>query len=165
MSVEDLAILLITLIIYLVSGVVSRKKKRSASTRRTGHRGPMRTQAQGERHDPRAAERTRETEKGFAEAFGQREQHTACEERPLHLHEVTQTAFSLAEEGEDPCHAGGVYEHGFGGAATQLESDAEELDANKAEENAIAQDILRGVIMSEILTRPRERMAAQRSRR
>ena len=157
---EDLAILLITLIIYLVSGVVSRKKKRSASTQRTGHRGPMRTQAQGERHDPRAAERTRETEKGFAEAFGQREQHTACEERPLHLHEVTQTAFSLAEEGEDPCHAGGVYEHGFDGAAPQGE-----VDANQAEENAIAQDILRGVIMSEILTRPRERMAAQRSRR
>ncbi|MBQ4609363.1 MAG: hypothetical protein IJB18_07260 [Clostridia bacterium] len=156
---EDFAVLLIAFVVYLVFGSASQKKKQNARKRNAEKRGPIRTRTQGARQDAREAGRTRETEKGFAEAFGQSTQKKAgCETRPLHLHEVTQSAFERAQEGEDPCHAGGAYD--FDSDAPQSGTFPEETGENPA-----AQDILRGVIMSEILTRPSGRMAAQRSRR
>lgn len=83
-----------------------------------------------------------------------------CQTSRLHLHEVTQSELLEAAEGEDPCHAG----HAPGStkaerteiAAPEREALGEAASEEEAPDER-AQDILRGVIMSEILTRPCER--------
>ena len=81
------------------------------------------------------------------------------EQPPIHLHQVTEQEFEAAQEGEDPCHAGGVtavrLEHHDGEDASEADLEAMRLDS----------DILRGVIMSEVLMRPAERAALRRIRR
>ena len=72
-----------------------------------------------------------------------------CDKRPLHLHEVSQPQMAQAGEGEDPCHAG--YH------APEEPSPIYAPEAAQADFRA--QELLRGVIMSEILKRPCERMA------
>ena len=63
-----------------------------------------------------------------------------------------------AGEGEDPCHAGG--------APKRPEPDeAYEPTEEEARRAAFQSDVLRGVIMSEILTRPGERAAVRRMKR
>jgi len=59
-----------------------------------------------------------------------------------------------AAEGEDPCHAGGVQS-----AVVLQESEI----ADETQQD-LAQNVLRSVIMSEVLMRPNERRALQRSR-
>ena len=78
-------------------------------------------------------------------------QRPACDTQRIHLHEATQEQMNLAAEGEDPCHAAGV-------DPLQTEDDSAMETSAQGEVNPIAQDMLRGVIMSEILTRPCERM-------
>ena len=149
---EDFPILLLFLIIYLVtasSGKKGKKKKRA----------PMRTAREGERMDARQMKRNQETAAGFASAFERiPKQETltkdaACDVRPLHLHQVTQEQMSEAGEGEDPCH--------IGGNRRDLEFEEYAYD----DRYALGQDVLRGVVMSEILIRPQERRAMQRNRR
>ena len=81
------------------------------------------------------------------------------EQPPIHLHQVTKQQLEAAQEGEDPCHAGGVtavrLEHHDGEDASEADLEAMRLDS----------DILRGVIMSEVLMRPAERAALRRIRR
>ena len=116
----------------------------------------MRTRAQGEQADRRAQERDQQTQAGFGDAFDHSWQHAEkmpCQEQPMHLHEVSQQQFLSAAEGEDPCHAGGVSRKD------------EFFDVQNTEHDTLAQDVLRGVIMSEILMRPHERAALRRGRR
>ena len=84
--------------------------------------------------------------------------HEDCEKERLHLHQVSQDQMEYAGEGEDPCHKGGEI----------MEERAESEDAYQLQERVGigmgAQEILQGVIMSEILTRPQQRRAMQRSR-
>lgn len=77
-----------------------------------------------------------------------------CERKPLHLHEVTQQQFAAAGEGEDPCHAGHAPER-----------EQSILLEETPEPHPLADDVLRGVIMSEILQRPCDRMARRDYRR
>lgn len=95
-----------------------------------------------------------------------------CESRPLHLHEVTQAQMQAAGEGEDPCHRGGIVLE-----ATPVPRAAGMMDAEKdspvyaspfdADEDArreqLRRDLVRGVVMSEILTTPRQRRALRRA--
>lgn len=84
----------------------------------------------------------------------------ACASSRLHLHEVTQQQMHDSAEGEDPCHRGGVR------AEEDIhDSAAFSYDEQGEENTALAQDVLRGVIMSEILTRPIERAAMKRNGR
>ena len=76
----------------------------------------------------------------------------------LHLHEVTQAQMMSAGEGEDPCHAGGAER-----SVSQRESILGELET--AADNEAARELLRGVILSEILERPCERRARRLNRR
>ena len=76
----------------------------------------------------------------------------------LHLHAVTQERLRTAGEGEDPCHAGGAVR-----PAAQREPVPD--DAEHAQDNEAARELLRGVILSEILERPcarRERLQHRR---
>ena len=81
------------------------------------------------------------------------------EQPPIHLHQVTEQEFEAAQEGDDPCHAGGLtavrLEHHDGEDASEADLEAMRLDS----------DILRGVIMREVLMRPAERAALRRIRR
>ena len=80
-----------------------------------------------------------------------------CERSRIHLHEVSQQQMDGAGEGEDPCHRGS--------AAVADTPDDFSYDEEEKERSAFAQDVLRGVIMSEILTRPCKRTASQRTGR
>ena len=61
-----------------------------------------------------------------------------------------------AGEGEDPCHVGAAPER------PPMDDETKETDAQRA---AFESDVLRGVVMSEVLTRPSERAALRRMRR
>lgn len=147
---EDFPLLLLFFIIYLIAGS-SKKKKNKASGRMPT--SPMRTRAQGEKQDTRAFIRNKQTREGFDAAFDM--QADPCDRRRIHLHEVAQTKISAAAEGEDPCHFGGE----------QMQPEAAQDDSMNDMQDALGQDVLRGMIMSEILMRPQERRALQRSRR
>lgn len=82
-----------------------------------------------------------------------------CREMRLHLHEVSQMELRAAGEGVDPCHAGEALAPEEPDATNAFEQS--EADAS----NELARDVLRGVIMSEILTRPCDRVALKRNRR
>lgn len=150
---EDFPLLILFFIIYLIAGASGKKKGKKRS--RTRERGPMRNRAQGEQYDPRASRQDRQTMEGFHSAFSD---HTAaeqpCDQKRMHLHEVSGEQLQHAAEGEDPCHVGDAREERVMESAVQDETS-----------ELLAQDILRGVIMSEILTRPCERMTMRRGRR
>lgn len=71
----------------------------------------------------------------------------SCDQRRMHLHEVSSEQMQYAAEGEDPCHVGSAPED------HEMNEDESEQEIGQ-----FGQDVLRGVIMSEILTRPCERM-------
>ena len=74
----------------------------------------------------------------------------------IHLHQADQQAMEQAGEGEDPCHAGAAPER------PPMDDETKETDVQRA---AIESDVLRGVVMSEVLTRPSERAALRRMKR
>ena len=107
--------------------------------------------------DWRSILRTEQANEGFYEAFDAHQQSELCDDQPIHLHEVSQAQMVQAGEGKDPCHAGG-YTHG---GEPEQEVSAQEDEPKPA----WTEDVLRGVIMSEILTRPHERAALNAARR
>lgn len=151
---EDFPLLLLFFIFYLIAGSSKKKKKKQSPAKR---RSPMRTRAQGERMDMRALIRDAQTKKGFEAAFEPQEaEQQPCEQQRIHLHDVTKTQLDQAGEGEDPCHQGGE-------EAQQAAATDRAYAETDGELEALRQDVLRGVIMSEILTRPCDRMAMRRS--
>ena len=147
---EDSPLLLLLFIVYLIAGFSGKKK---GAKRRGSRRGPMRSAAQGEQADIRAARQDQQTQQGFETAFADHSEENPCERQPIHLHAVTQEQMSRAGEGEDPCHAGDARE------IPSSESFIPELDEAQ---QMLREDVLRGVIMSEILKRPQERTASGR---
>ena len=145
---EDSPLLLLFFMIYLIAGIFNRKKN-TKKPRGRARTSPMRTRAQGERMDVQAAARDSQTMEGFRSAFGDHEQDVQCKDQRMHLHAVSQEQMHRAMEGEDPCHVGGILPEEASENAMPVDDEALQL----------RQDILRGVIMSEILTRPCERMA------
>ena len=143
---EDFPLLILFFIIYLVAGITGGRK---AKSRTRGRQGPVRTGGQGEQRDHRSAE-------GLRNAFpGSAPQAHACDQQRMHLHEVSGEQLQYAAEGEDPCHVGDA----------RMNSDQSEPAVHEQTKGQLEQDILRGVIMSEILTRPCDRMAVRRGRR
>ena len=150
-NLGDLISLIIVFSLYL-GAASGRKKKGRRGTKARERRSPVRTRAQGEQSDMRSQARDQKTHEGFAAALDHAAQ-TSCKEQPMHLHEVSQQQFLSAAEGEDPCHAGGASVHD------------DLFDTQNTEQEMSAQDILRGVVMSEILMRPHERAVLRRGRR
>ena len=150
---EDFIGIIVLVLIALVSA--SGKKKKKAEK-------PARQRRQAEK--PRDARFEQAFARKQAEALKQQAERLApgkagheadCDRRPLHLHEVTPRQMEAAGEGEDPCHAG--YH------APEEPSPIYAPEAAQADFRA--QELLRGVIMSEILKRPCERMAERHDRR
>lgn len=158
----DFLSLIIVFAVYLTAA--SGKKKKGKQKRRP----PMRSRAQGEQRDSRAKARDAQTLEGFGDAFVQasgvsEKAQQRCDTRKMHLHEVSQQQLASAGEGEDPCHVGDAQAlHADGGDGQ--DNGAFEL-IQTDDSGALAQNVLRGVIMSEILTRPQERAALRRGRR
>ena len=176
---EDILSLVLVFLFYAAAAAMGGKKKKKRANRRTPDFDRMRRYAQENPHRPgsgggepsaanaqpqpemRADMRT-DMEKAFRRESGEALCHDTSR---IHLHEVTSDVLDAAGEGEDPCHAGG--EDAFA-AHAQPERDGGEAmpasaDADFRQE--LARDVLRGVIMSEILTRPCERRATYRNGR
>ena len=140
-------------VIVEVIAVGKKKKKRPAAKLHEPKRAtpPETTQKQA---DETARERARVFEQ--ADKFDD-----PCEQEAeprIHLHHADEQAMEQAGEGEDPCHAGA--------APKRPEPDeAYEPTEEEARRAAFQSDVLRGVIMSEILTRPGERAAVRRMKR
>lgn len=145
---EDFLGLIIIAVIYLIAAKGNKKKKAKRQARTREKRQTQRDQTAG---FEQAFERAVQAAQGVTQE--QREKYgDSCEEKPLHVHEVTQAQMRAAGEGEDPCHHG----------TAQSEEFFPETDEAQSE---LAQNVLRGVIMSEILTRPCDRAALKRNRR
>ncbi len=153
---DDLFRLLPVLLIYLLAASSSSKKKKSAAQRRkrTPAHTPNRMQPDSLRdRAARVLSRDLASQMQTLETVRGSEGEEQCENSPVHLHEVSQQQMAHTQEGEDPCHAGGF-----------RPSEVEEQTDTQHEEQPFAQDVLRGVVMSEILMRPQERRAQQRKR-
>ena len=143
-------------VIVEVIAVGKKKKKRPAAKLHEPKRAtpPETTQKQ-------ADETARERARVFEQADEADEFDDPCEQEAeprIHLHHADEQAMEQAGEGEDPCHAGA--------APKRLTQEEEDESAGKDEQRAAFQsDVLRGIIMSEILTRPGERAAVRRMKR
>ena len=131
---RDFPILPILLILYVIAVSGGRKKKTSKQNRQ--RQRPVRADSLTRTREERARERTEQTAQGFSTAFA-REQRAPV------------------PEGEDPCHPAPKREQ------VQVDGQAREPE-QETEPDALAQDVLRGIVMSEILTRPCERRARKR---
>ncbi len=134
---KDFPILLILLILYVIAASGSKKKKNKQQKR------PARAVSRAEAR----RERTMQAERGFDTAFARTQRTPAFDS-------VRQAP---VPEGEDTCHP--APERADDRMKTP-ESDDEQM--NEPQTSPLAQDLLRGVIMSEILTRPSERRARNR---
>ena len=151
---DDIIGLIVVILFFIISSVGSKKKKKttqqkslerqqrraaSAQSAKNAAAGQSAAQASAPKPEPRAAQDAMQRE-------------TDLEKRLLHLHSVSQAVMESAGEGEDPCHPGG--------RPTDVKDDTPVVQPNE-----LTQDLLRGIIVSEILTRPCDRMAMQRNRR
>ena len=140
-------------VIVEVIAVGKKKKKRPAAKLHEPKRA-----APPEMPQNQADETARERARVFEQAD---EFDDPCEQEAelrIHLHHADEQAMEQAGEGEDPCHAGA--------APKRPEPDeAYEPTEEEARRAAFQSDVLRGVIMSEILTRPGERAAVRRMKR
>ena len=107
-----------------------------------------------------AAQLTRTLGAIAAQAAGDAFPEADCDEHApgLHLHAATQEQLRAAREGEDPCHAGGA-------VRPAPERELAPAAAEQAQDTGAASELLRGVILSEILERPCERRARLQNRR
>lgn len=131
---RDFPILPILLILYVIAVTGGRKKKTTKQNRQ--RQRPARAASRTQTREERPRTRTEQTAQGFSTAFA-REQSAPV------------------PEGEDPCHPAPKCEQ------VQADRQAREPE-QETEPDALAQDVLRGIVMSEILTRPCERRARNR---
>ena len=169
----NLASFLVVVLIWMFvagdSKKKQQKKKRQAASRsgpKVGGRASKAAPASlFEETGPEPAKpqqvRPEELKVSYAEGVDSEEGEDPCHEdmlraaRPsaVHFHPVEETEMAHAAEGEDPCHP-----------VSGLRAQAPEEEAEDADERlqAMRRELLRGVIMREILTRPCERRAARR---
>lgn len=152
---DDILSLILVAIFYLIAAASGKKKKKAKKKARSkGFKTAFDAwqTADGQMHIETSTGDPAGAKTSFAADPG-------CAGRSIHLHDVPQSMMRDAGEGEDPCHAGGM------DAKEALPVYEAELPAAAMENETLRQDMLRGVIMSEILTRPCDRRAAERNRR
>lgn len=131
---RDFPILPILLILYVIAVAGGRKKKTTKQNRQ--RQRPARAASRTQMREERPRTRTEQTAQGFSTAFARKQS-------------------APVPEGEDPCHPAPKCEQ------VQADRQAREPE-QETEPDALAQDVLRGIVMSEILTRPCERRARNR---
>lgn len=154
---EMLLYLLVAALFVMVQVAAGGKKKKKGSL----NRSPMKkTEArQGAPTEQPEAKTAEESARVFERHEAQSGFDDPCdsEDAPrIHLHQADQQTMEQAGEGEDPCHAGAAPER------PPMDDETREEDVQRA---AFESDVLRGVVMSEVLTRPSERAALRRMKR
>ena len=140
----------LVLILYLFAAASSKKKKaKKQQKKKVQQRMPDFERAFSAQHQEKTA-----AQATSCAAVSIPEED--CSRQRVHFHEAAQQQMHLAGEGEDPCHAGG---------APEMADEPFYSDGAETERSAFAQDVLRGVIMSEVLATPGERMARRQNRR
>ena len=149
---EDFIGIIVVVLIALVSASGKKKKAEKLARQRKQAEKPREAKL-----DQAFAPKQAETLKRQAERQAPKKavREADCDKRPLHLHEVSQPQMAQAGEGEDPCHAG----------SHPLEELSSVYEPQPAQVDLRGQELVRGVIMSEILRRPCERMAERHDRR
>lgn len=155
---EMLLYLLVAALLVMVQVAAGgkKKKKKGSPNRPPVKKTEARQAAPTERPEAKTAE---ESARVFErhEAQGGFDDPCDSEDAPrIHLHQADQQTMEQAGEGEDPCHAGTAPER------PPMDDETREEDGQRA---AFASDVLRGVVMSEVLTRPSERAALRRMKR
>lgn len=154
---EMLLYLLVAALLVMVQVAAGgKKKKKKGSLNRPPVKKTEARQATTERPEAKTAE---ESARVFERHEAQSGFDDPCdsEDAPrIHLHQADQQTMEQAGEGEDPCHAGAAPER------PPMDDETREEDVQRA---AFASDVLRGVVMSEVLTRPSERAALRRMKR
>ena len=149
---DDLVV--VVLIVFAVFNAVrngKKKKKKGQSAGPALSAKQKRAAAQKDRQADFSAAFARSHESAESAAKTKAAKDERLHGPGVHLHDVTQAQMSEAQEGEDPCHAG----------SAPVAMPEEAAPANPLRE-AMANDLLCGVIMSEILTRPCQRQTAIR---
>lgn len=154
---EMLLYLLVAALFVMVQVAAGgKKKKKKGSPNRPPVKKTEVRQATTERPEAKTAEESarvferHEAKSGFDDPCD-------SEDAPrIHLHQADQQMMEQAGEGEDPCHAGAAPER------PPMDDETREEDVQRA---AFESDVLRGVVMSEVLTRPSERAALRRMKR
>jgi len=166
----DELISIIVLILYLVAAGAAGKKKKQKKARQQAKK---KREAQFEQAFEKIAEAVQEQisvsqmKKSEAPRSVQQTRTTIPEgtdpchaaqlpdERPsMRLGDVSAQLMDSAGEGEDPCHTG----YAFSGSDIDEDSQIEQSPIFDAgDPDAFARDVLRGVIMSEVLARPAQR--------
>ena len=154
---DDFLGLIVMFIFYLVAAKAGKKGKKGHKSRRN-RRAERFDSQQTQEQILRRAMQQKQTERAEEAAQQPSDVKTPCHEHMrMHLHDVTQQQMQNAAEGEDPCHHG---------EATEAEVHSPVYEEEYGQDRqSMAQDMLRGVIMSEILTRPCERRKTYRNRR
>ena len=149
---EDFIGIIVVVLIALVSASGKKKKAEKLARQRKQAEKPREAKL-----DQAFAPKQAETLKRQAERQAPKKavREADCDKRPLHLHQVSQQQMAQAGEGEDPCHAG----------SHPLEELSSVYEPQTAQIDLRGQELVRGVIMSEILKRPCERMAERHDRR
>jgi len=175
---EDLLSLIVIVLYFVISASMSKKKKKSKKAeRRADKKQPIQFEQAFERLAAHVTEEAKRKTQAIPEQKPQpvahelqpgegddpcHEQMLGEERAALRVRNVAPSELAAAAEGEDPCHVGG------------FEAELDSYDQSTMERspifdtedpNAFAQDVLRGVIMSEILTRPVQRHAASGMKR
>lgn len=154
---EMLLYLLVAALFVMVQVAAGgKKKKKKGSLNRPPVKKTEARQAATERPEAKTAE---ESARVFERHEAQSGFDDPCdsEDAPrIHLHQADQQTMEQAGEGEDPCHAGAAPER------PPMDDETRGEDVQRA---AFASDVLRGVVMSEVLTRPSERAALRRMKR
>ena len=149
-------LLVAALLVMVQVAAGGKKKKKKGSPNRPPVKKTEARQAATERPEAKTAE---ESARVFERHEAQSGFDDPCdsEDAPrIHLHQADQQTMEQAGEGEDPCHAGAAPER------PPMDDETKETDAQRA---AFESDVLRGVVMSEVLTRPSERAALRRMKR
>ena len=149
---EDFIGIIVVVLIALVSASGKKKKAEKLARQRKQAEKPREAKLD-QAFAPKQAETLKRQAERQAPEKAVRE--ADCDKRPLHLHEVSQPQMAQAGEGEDPCHAG----------SHPLEELSSVYEPQTAQIDLRGQELVRGVIMSEILKRPCERMAERHDRR
>ena len=155
---EMLRYLLVAALFVMVQVVAGRKKKKKSSAKGSVYREFEPKKAEPINQPEKTAE---ESARVFMEGEDESGFDDPCdsEDEPrIHLHQADEQAMEQAGEGEDPCHAGAAPKR----PSLDDEDEPMETDTPRA---AFESDVLRGVVMSEVLTRPSERAALRRMKR
>lgn len=144
---DDILSILLVVIFYLVVIFNGNKKKKAKQAPKTTVHSPEIQFDSGFDAEGRPSPED-DTHRAYEEN---------CAQSRIHLHEVTQQQMDESLEGEDPCHAGRAPE--------SRDEALFSYDEEQGQADGLGQDILRGVIMSEILTRPCQRAAMKRNGR